>query len=352
MKLFITGASGFFGPHVAAAALRRGHQVKALVRSGRRLAPELAAHQGLEIVEADLRSQSAVARALGGADAVIHLAARLSGDFYDQFEGTVVATESLLAAMAAAGVRRLVHVSTFSVYGCLERWPFAVFDEQSPLEKHLDERDEYAITKSIQEQVVREAARSQGWSLVVLRPGVIYGRGNYFPSQIGMRINDRLWLRIGAWAPVPLIYVENCAEAVVLAAERQEAAGETINLVDDRPPTQRAYMNAIAARQPRRPRILPLPWLLLRGCARICWLANHWLLKGRAKLPGLLVPARAHARFRPFRYRNHRAKRILGWKPRFSLEQALDRTFAPDGESTFLDVPADPAASSRVACNV
>ena len=45
-------------------------------------------------------------------------------------------------------------------------------------------------------------------------------------------------------------------------------------------------------------------------------------------MPGLLVPARLHARCKPLRYRNDRAKRVLGWSPRYTLEQAVDRSLS------------------------
>ncbi|MGA2233184.1 MAG: NAD(P)H-binding protein, partial [Tepidisphaeraceae bacterium] len=102
MKLLVTGAGGFLGRHVVAEALRRGHVVRAMIR------PASVVPQGqpnLEVVKADLRSSRGLAEIVRGCDAVLHLAAATSGDLYAQLSGTVVATENLLTAMAAANVR-------------------------------------------------------------------------------------------------------------------------------------------------------------------------------------------------------------------------------------------------------
>src|SRR5687768_13362229 len=117
MKLLITGASGFLGRYTVAEALRRGHSVRAMVRSGND--PARFGWEGspdLELVRADLRSRKGLVEALAGVDAVVHLAAAKSGDVYEQYAGTVVATENLLWAMTEARVKRLVHISSFSVY--------------------------------------------------------------------------------------------------------------------------------------------------------------------------------------------------------------------------------------------
>jgi nucleoside-diphosphate-sugar epimerase len=327
MKLLVTGASGFLGQAVVSEALARGHSVRAMVRTGTDVSglPWYgAAH--LEYARVDLRSRKGLDAALAGVDAVLHLAASLAGDFYTQFEGTVIATERLMEAVRAAGGKRLVLISSFSVYGYLRRWSFTRMDEGSPLEEVMDERDEYAKTKLLQEKLVREYAAEGGWPLAVLRPGVIYGPEKVFGARLGLRVNNRIWLRLGAWARVPVTYVENCAQAVVLATETDEAYGQTLNILDDDPPSQHALAMAIQNRTSPRPILVPICWTLLRVTARASWIFNRVFLGGRAKVPGILVPARLHARFKPLRYSNAKIHRILNWQPRFTLAQALDRS--------------------------
>src|SRR5882672_273429 len=160
MNVLVTGATGFLGRHVVAEALSRGHTVRAVVR------PTSDANQldrAVECVRVDLRSPRGLVESCRGVDAVIHCAAAKSGDFYAQFAGTVLATENLLKAMKEAGVKHIVAISSLSVYDYKNLWSFQRLDELSPLELNPQERDEYAQTKLLQENLVKETAQQNGW---------------------------------------------------------------------------------------------------------------------------------------------------------------------------------------------
>src|SRR4051794_2384572 len=184
MKLLITGASGFLGKHVVAEALRRGHAVRAVVRPG----TDAAGLGGdVELARVDLRSRKGLVDAVTGVDAVIHLAAAKSGDVYGQYAGTVIATENLLWAIEQAGTRpQFVHISSFSVYDFEKPIAWTTLDEDSPVERDAMERDGYAHTKLVQERLVRAAAERNKWPLVVIRPGMIYGRDNLWNAFCGL----------------------------------------------------------------------------------------------------------------------------------------------------------------------
>ncbi len=326
MKLLITGANGFLGRHVVLEALRRGHAVRAVVRpaSDISLLP-FAQHPAVEFARLDLRSSRGLAEACAGVDAVLHVAAAKAGDFYAQFAGTVIATENLLAAMDQVGVSHIVAVSSFSVYDYSRPRSFQRLDEDSPLEAHPADRDEYAQTKLIQEQLIRDHAQGRGWRWTILRPGVIFGPGNLWTARLGAQAGS-CWIRIGGWATLPVTYVENCAEAIVLAAEHVAASGRIFNVVDDDLPTQRAYAAALRAQCSPRPRIVPVAWTLMRGLAGLAQMSNSLFFRGQAKVPGILVPARLDARCKPLRFTNQRLKQALGWKPRHAWREALRRS--------------------------
>jgi nucleoside-diphosphate-sugar epimerase len=125
--------------------------------------------------------------------------------------------------------------------------------------------------------------------------------------------------------------VENCAEAIVIAAERagdSSVRGQAFNIIDDNPPTQRRYARLLQKRLSPHPVIVPVAWSVMRSLAAMAVLTNRLLLRGRAKIPGIFVPARLHARCKPLRFDNALAKRALGWSPRYPLEDSLDRSFA------------------------
>lgn len=327
MKLLITGASGFLGKYVVAEALRRGHQVRAIVRPSydeKRLTWHN--HPALDLIRLDLRRKNGIDEVLWGVDAVIHLAAAKQGDFYTQFAGTVIATENLLDAMSQTEVKRLVAISTFSVYDYLHTPSGHTITENSPLEPEMLQRDEYAQTKLIQEELVRDFEKNHHAEVTILRPGMVYGRDNLWNACLGAELTKNLWLLIGGKAQMPLTYVENCADAIISAVEQEEAKGKTINIVDDDLPIQGVYAKKLAQHMNSLPRTIPIPWNMISFLAWMFWSFNQLILNGQARLPGIFVPARLHARFKPLNYNNTYAKEILHWQPKYSLDTAIERS--------------------------
>ncbi|MBW4646355.1 MAG: NAD(P)-dependent oxidoreductase [Goleter apudmare HA4340-LM2] len=347
MKLLVTGASGFLGQYVVTAALRRGHQVCAVVRpaSGQTQLPWLN-HPNLELVRWDLQQQSSPANVLDSVDAVIHLAAAKQGNFDTQYANTVVATENLLAAMVTAKVLRLVAISSFSVFDYLNTPPGAIINEDSPLEREPKQRDVYTQTKLLQENIVRNFQQQANGQVTILRPGMVYGRDYLWNACLGVKVSDRLWIRIGGQAQMPLTYVENCADAIITAAESPTAVGQTLNIVDDDLPTQSLYAHKLTKLMPQSPYTIPLGWTVSRLLAQTFWLANQLLLAGKIKLPGILVPARLHARFKPLRYTNIRAQQVLNWRPQYDLDAALARSCS---QQDLLSVPYHTSQASSIS---
>ena len=341
MKILVTGATGFVGRYTVAAAVEAGHHVRALVRPAGSTAPlgRFADHPAVELVRADLRSPDGLDEVVADLDAVVHLAAAKAGDFATQFAGTVLATENLLGAMRRAGVGLLVGVSTFSVYDYRAMANGELVTEDSPIDETPANRDEYAQTKLIQEKLYRRFTLDEPWTgrgdarVVIVRPGMIYGRDNLWHALLGADIGPR-FLKIGSKATMPLTYVENCADAFVLAAEALAADpcsvdGEVINVVDDDLPTQADYARAVE-QAIEAPASVSVPWPMMNGAAALLERGNDLLFDGRAKFPGIVVPDRLHARFKPLTYSNATAKRLLGWKPNLDLAAAIARSVGPD----------------------
>ena len=333
-RVLVTGATGFLGRYVTAAAVRAGVAVRAVVRPGTddRQLPWGPA-PAVELARVDLRRSAGLADAVAGCDTVVHLAAAKTGDFAARFAGTVVATENLLAAMDAAGVRRLVHCSSFSVYRAAGLPRGAVLDEQAPLEDRPQLRDDYAQVKLVQEQLVREwaAGRAEdGAELAVLRPGLIYGPGELWHALLGVEVLPSLWLGAGWRTRLPMAWVENVADAFVSAVALRPLGGVTVNVVDDRAPSIAEYVRAVRPLVPSTPRLVQLGYpgsLALVGAIAA---VNRRALGGRLKLPGGLSPVPFEARFRPLRYSNRRAREVLGWAPRFEFPETLRRAAAGD----------------------
>lgn len=337
--IYITGATGFVGKFVVAAALESGNAVKAVIRPSSKAELPTPAGGTLQQARVDLRSRAGLVESLAGTDVVIHLAAAKAGDFATQFAGTVVATENLLAAMTEAGVTNLVGVSTFSVYDYLNMPSGTLVDENAPIDTSPALRDEYAQTKLLQEELYRAWGDEGNNKVVILRPGMIYGPDNLWHALLGADVGPK-FMRIGSKATLPLAYVENCADAIVKAATLvgtdAQLRAETINIVDDDLPTQAEYAELVQARIDT-PDTFFVPWPVLRGAAGAVKAANRHLLGGRAKFPGIAVPDRLHARFKSLRYTNAKAKRLLGWAPTYSTREAVERSAQIEREAKGLD---------------
>ncbi len=341
MRVLITGATGFLGRYVVAAAVRRGHDVTALVRPSRRLPADFFP-PGVNIARGDVRSQSDLPEALQDIEAVIHLAACVVGDDDSQFASTVVGTENLLSAMVAQNVTQLVHCSTFSVYDWQQSGK--ALDEQSDLEPDLYARDGYAISKTWQERLVRRVAAENHWKLSVLRPGFIWGAGHELIAGIGQSIGS-LHVVIGGRRPLPLTYVENCAECFVTALESPAAADETFNVIDTDTVSAWTFMGQCIKAGAAKGWRLYLPyWMALSGAQLASWI-SRLLFGPTGKLPGLFVPIKFRARFRPLQFPNRKARKQLNWHPKLTVRSAWQRIQL--GEQRLLSLDHTPTDQAR-----
>ncbi|GAA2030279.1 NAD-dependent epimerase/dehydratase family protein [Pseudokineococcus marinus] len=323
--VLVTGASGFLGAAVVAALARHGHSVRALVRDGSRR-PGAWGDTDVDIVVGDVRSPEAVDRALAGCDVVVHLAAQVQGSASEQFASTVGGTERLLEGLrrpAGADVRRLVLASSFSVYD----WSAArgTLTESSPLEPRPWRRDGYARAKVWQERLLREAAERAPWSLVVLRPGFIWGAERPDVPGVGQRVGG---LQLVVRTRLPLTHVENCAEAFAAAVAADVPSGTTANVVDPDVVTSSQYAAASAAATGVHRRVV-VPYAAALLLARVARLSGRVIFpRTGGKLPSVLDPVKFQAMFKPLRFPADVARRQLGWTPVLTWEQARASAFA------------------------
>jgi 2-alkyl-3-oxoalkanoate reductase len=321
MRVLVTGSTGFLGRHLVESLRARGHAVLALARP-----PSVEAFpEDVEVVPIDLRSPAGLADALQDVDVVIHAAAVTSGPRQEQFEGTVTATANLFAAMAEAGVRRVVLVSSFAVYrGVATTAAEArVLDERWPTSTPATARDTYCEMKLRQELLLEEAAWANSWTATVARPGVIFGPGHLWTNRLGYRRGMSAWFCVGGRAALPLTFVANCAEALAQLAEVAAAPGiRRVNVVDDILPTQAEYRRRLVARV-GGPRVLVVvPWPVVHGCIWLLHKINEWVGEP-VKLPGALRLETVRARWKPIAYSNHRL-RDVGWSRPVPWFEALD----------------------------
>jgi nucleoside-diphosphate-sugar epimerase len=331
VKRLVTGATGFLGAALVDRLLATGTGgLRLLVRHGSdraRLDEVLARYPGadVELREGSLATTADAAALLDDVGLVYHLAASLRGTREQLFAGTVEATKHLCEAILARGepLAKLVLVSSFGVYGVADLPAGAVVDERTPLEPHPEERDLYSQAKLAQELLARQFHREQGLPLLVLRPGTIYGPGG---SLLGARVGLQLpgvFLALGGDNLLPLTYVDNCAEAIRIAAERGRFDGDTYDVVDSELVTASELLRRYR-REVRPLRTLTLPYPALTAMSHGMERARTW---SRGRFPALFTPYKARSTWKPQRYSN--AKIVaLGFRQLVSTDEGLRRTFA------------------------
>ncbi|HSB60108.1 MAG TPA: NAD-dependent epimerase/dehydratase family protein [Vicinamibacteria bacterium] len=306
MNVAVTGASGHLGT-VVLKRLIDERPVKHLLSLD--LRPPAAAAAKLRHVAADVRSPD-LAGHLAGCDAVVHLAFIVTRHLpRREVEAVNVGgSRNVFEAAARAGVKRIVYTSSVAAYGVLPGHPVPIV-EDTP---RLHQPDfAYAATKHEVEAILDAFEEAQpGIAVVRLRPGIFVGGGMEHPLGRALR---RGVFPILSDAPLPLVWDEDVAEAIVLAL-RSELRG-AFNLVADEPLTARRLAELGGFR------LLDPPRLLGRGLARLgAALARLGIGDG-------MDPAWVENAGAPLVVSAERARGVLGWRPRCPTSADVIRRF-------------------------
>jgi nucleoside-diphosphate-sugar epimerase len=165
--------------------------------------------------------------------------------------------------------------------------------------------------------------RDRGVPHVIIRPGVVYGPGNVaIHGRVGIDTFG-MFLHLGGSNRIPFIYVDNCADAIVLAALKPAVDGEIFNAVDDDLPTSRQFLRQYK-HNVRRFRSLYVPKMLSYF---LCFLWEKYSLWSKGQLPSAFNRSRWNAVWRHTRYSNAKLKSLLQWQPAVSTREGLRRYF-------------------------
>lgn len=262
-QVAVTGASGFLGSHIARALVERGASVRGVVRSpekGRFLEP-----LGVSFERADLAETEQLERAFRGMHVVVANAA-LGGhgsSLEDFARANVGGTENVLRAAQAAGVRRVIQISTVAVY---RTQLFRAMGEDAPpydvKQRRFNWSDlttdwRYARTKTLAEQRAWELADELDLQLTALRPGPIYGSRDPKLTARWLQQAERP-VNVVPTVGVPLVHAGDVAGAVVGAINNDASSGRAYNLAG--PPTSpHRVFRELEHLRGRGPRLLVVP---------------------------------------------------------------------------------------------
>ncbi len=326
-RTLVTGGAGFVGRHLVDALADRGDHVTALdLREVPAWRPEI------EIQQVDLRHSGEVERAIAGHDIVFHNASLVHTKHNrerDVWDVNLGGTENVLAACRKHGVRKLVYVSSASVV--YEGRDIEGGDET--LGYSQVSQAPYADSKIAAEKLVL-AENSPELATVAIRPHVIFGPGDVrlLPAILQRARAGKLKFEVGPGTHLSdFTYIDNLTDALLLAADRlapqSPIAGQAYFVTNGEPMGFFAFIKQILAKLELPPIRGRVPFALAYGVAAI---AEAWdTLKG-----GTLHAEDGMSRF-AIRYlcTHHyfdisKAKRDLGYKPKVSLAEGIERTVA------------------------
>lgn len=317
--MFVTGATGLIGSHVAERALTLGYVVRALVRPGREaVLATLARGREIVPVHGELADRDALRRGLDGAHVVVHCAAAVgdSGSAAHYRAINVDQLKGLLELSANASLDRFVMMSSLGVYEARDHHGT---DETTAIV--VRGFDPYTQTKADAERACTAAIQS-GLPATILRPGFTYGpRDRHVLPALSRALARRRLVFIGKGDQLlDHTSVHNLVEAVFLAIGCEAARGETFNVTDKHLATRREFINAAAAAlaMPAPERALPrtfaygLAWAMDRG-ARFFGMAEAPLFSlARYKFLALNL-----------NYSIAKAERVLGYAPKVEYREGL-----------------------------
>ena len=265
MRVFVTGGTGFIGSVLVRLLRERGDEVVALVRDPSRASDLEAA--GAELVAGDLDDEAAIRAGVEKADGVVHAAAVYrvgipEAEHEAVRRANVGGTERVLDAAVAAGVRRIVYVSTVNAFGNTRG---AVVDEDFRRDTERGFVSWYDRTKW-DAHLAAEERMAAGAPIIVVQPGAVYGPGDH--SELGDQVDRAMrgklpFVSFGGLGMV-MCHVEDIAAGIVLALDRGEPGRSYV--LGGELSTLREVLRTAAEAAGRKPPRLSMPgWAIKAG---------------------------------------------------------------------------------------
>lgn len=278
MKVLVTGAAGFLGGHLVDMLVERGDEVRALVRPVEDTSHLRTLHS-VEIVQGDLTDSASLKRAVQGVQCVYNVAAKTGPwGLEDVYRAVNVQGLAVLIHVAIeAGVQRIVHTSSITVYGHHLQ---GIVTEDDPF--HAEDNP-YSRTKIAGEKLIANLVKDEGAPVVIVRPGWIYGPRDMasFGRFVSLVESGKGFIIGSGKNIVPAVYVRDVAQGLIKAGDADDTAiGQAYTIADDRRVTQAQYLNTIADCLQVPHISLHLPYSALYSGGRVAELT--WKAMGRS----------------------------------------------------------------------
>lgn len=320
MKVLVTGAAGFLGGHLVDMLLERGDEVRAMVRPVED-ASRLMDLPGVEIVYGDLTEPESLKHAVQGVQRVYNTAAKTGPWGLEEVYRAVNVTglANLIHASMEAGVERIVHTSSITVYGHHLR---GIVTEDHPF--HAEDNP-YSRSKIAGEKLIATLVKDQSAPVVVVRPAWIYGPRDTasFGRFVALVESGKGFLIGSGKNVVPVVYVRDVAQGLLMAGDAgNEVIGQAYTLADDRRVSQAEYLNTIADFLRVSPITRRIPYMALYAAGRAAELT--WQTLGRRKsAPPPVTTYGITLLGSDQQFSIEKARRELGYAPQYDIIRGL-----------------------------
>jgi nucleoside-diphosphate-sugar epimerase len=242
MEILITGGNGLLGRHLIPVLQERGDTIRVLALPGE--STGWLEERGVAVFRGDVRIPDSLTAPLSNAESVLNLAGMMGRwlPMKDYRDVNVTGTENVCRAALAARVRRIVHISSWTVYGMdlgrPAREDFLLRPFQEP----------YAVSKAEGDLAVQRMIAEDDLPAVILRPGTFFGPGDQLHfGRMADRVQAGKGVIVGRGGnALPFAYVTDIVAGIVAAVDCEHAVGQAYNITNDEPLTQQEFLAAIA----------------------------------------------------------------------------------------------------------
>lgn len=314
--IVVTGGAGFLGSALLNLLQACGEQVLVVSRSAD---PRQSGRDGITYARGDVADAAGMMQHIAGASTVFHLASG-GGDRWSDYERDVVGgAKNVAAACKKHNVARLIYTSSIAA---LYLGKSATIDERSGPDPKPMKRSYYSRAKVLAEQVYRDLHAREALPVVIVRPGLVMGRGGVLNhTGVGTWPSDITCLGWGRGNhPLPFVLVQDVAHALVACMTTPNIEGRSFNLAGDVFLTAREFVRLTCKRARRRFRFYPQSLFKMQSVE-----VGKWMLKAVAGKPENPWPSFYDLKSRSLRtaFDCSAAKQTLGWQPNADLEVFL-----------------------------
>jgi len=319
--ILIIGGTGFIGRHVVAALSAQKVRIGVMARNLNNLA-DIFNNKDVTLIKGDATREEDLDRAIAPAKIVINLAHGGGGDSWEEIRKALVGSAQAVAEKCLAhNITKLIHVG--SIAGLYLGDPATPITGATPPDPLAEERADYARAKAEADTLLMKWHEEKQLPVCILRPGVVIGEGTSpFHSGVGVYNNDQHCLGWNKGTnPLPFILVEDVAQAIVQATQRDMILGKTYNLVGDVRMSAAEYI-AEMAQATRRPLKFHAQALWkLQGVELAKWVIKR--LSGRKVSVPSYRDLQSRGMVSPFHIED--AKRDLDWTPVADRQEFIRR---------------------------